>query len=59
MLFDSGKLPAEWDVMGCVVNIPSERIPLPSDISFNVSTDALSMHKVQNSCFAQIEVSFR
>ncbi|PAV65227.1 hypothetical protein WR25_20745 [Diploscapter pachys] len=46
MLFDSGKLPAEWDVMGCVVNIPSERIPLPSDISFNVSTDALSMHKI-------------
>ncbi|VDM58953.1 unnamed protein product [Angiostrongylus costaricensis] len=44
-LFTSGQLSAELDVLGCVM-VPSERIPLPSDVSFNVSSDTLAMNKV-------------
>ncbi|XGW28777.1 hypothetical protein V3C99_008513 [Haemonchus contortus] len=43
-LFTTGQISPEWDVLGCVV-VPSERIPLPSDVSFNVSSDTLAMHK--------------
>ncbi|KAK6021079.1 hypothetical protein OSTOST_13259, partial [Ostertagia ostertagi] len=44
-LFTTGQISPEWDVLGCVV-VPSERIPLPSDVSFNVSSDTLAMNKV-------------
>ncbi|RCN28482.1 high affinity choline transporter 1 domain protein [Ancylostoma caninum] len=43
-LFTSGHLSPELDVLGCVV-VPPERIPLPSDVSFNVSSDTLAMNK--------------
>ncbi|KAK6026943.1 hypothetical protein OSTOST_07070 [Ostertagia ostertagi] len=43
-LFTTGQISPEWDVLGCVV-VPSERIPLPSDVSFNVSSDTLAMNK--------------
>ncbi|KAK5984522.1 High-affinity choline transporter [Trichostrongylus colubriformis] len=43
-LFTTGQISPEWDVLGCVV-VPSERIPLPSDVSFNVSSDTLATHK--------------
>ncbi|KHJ79304.1 hypothetical protein OESDEN_21053 [Oesophagostomum dentatum] len=46
-LFTAGHLSPELDVLGCVV-VPPERIPLPSDISFNVSSDTLSMNKAAN-----------
>ncbi|VDL62865.1 unnamed protein product [Nippostrongylus brasiliensis] len=42
-LFTTGQISPEWDVLGCVV-VPSERIPLPSDVSFNVSSDTLATH---------------
>ncbi|VDM76985.1 unnamed protein product [Strongylus vulgaris] len=43
-LFKAGHLSPELDVLGCVV-VPPERIPLPSDVSFNVSSDTLAMNK--------------
>uniref|UniRef100_A0A1I7XX86 High-affinity choline transporter 1-like n=1 Tax=Steinernema glaseri TaxID=37863 RepID=A0A1I7XX86_9BILA len=46
-MFKSGKLPIEWDFLTCVVNIPAERITLPSDTSFNVSCDTLAMQKLR------------
>ncbi|CAB02847.2 High-affinity choline transporter 1 [Caenorhabditis elegans] len=42
-LFKSGRLSPEWDVMGCVVNIPIDHVPLPSDVSFAVSSETLNM----------------
>uniref|UniRef100_A0A8R1HX32 High-affinity choline transporter 1 n=3 Tax=Caenorhabditis japonica TaxID=281687 RepID=A0A8R1HX32_CAEJA len=42
-LFKSGRLSPEWDIMGCVVNIPIDHVPLPSDVSFAVSSEALNM----------------
>lgn len=35
------------DFLTCVVNIPPERITLPSDTSFNVSCDTLAMQKLK------------
>lgn len=55
-LFTTGQLSPEWDVLGCVV-IPSERIPLPSDVSFNVSSDTLAMHKANGSSVNSAVVS--
>uniref|UniRef100_A0A915B5X4 High-affinity choline transporter 1 n=1 Tax=Parascaris univalens TaxID=6257 RepID=A0A915B5X4_PARUN len=46
-LFKSGKLSVEMDFLTCVVNIPPERITLPSDTSFNVSCDTLAMQKLK------------
>uniref|UniRef100_A0A1I7TE78 High-affinity choline transporter 1 n=1 Tax=Caenorhabditis tropicalis TaxID=1561998 RepID=A0A1I7TE78_9PELO len=42
-LFKSGRLSPEWDVMGCVVNIPIDHVPLPSDVSFAVSSETLNI----------------
>uniref|UniRef100_A0A914QKJ6 Uncharacterized protein n=1 Tax=Panagrolaimus davidi TaxID=227884 RepID=A0A914QKJ6_9BILA len=47
-LFKSGALQPELDVLGCVVNISSERIALPSDTSFNVSCETLAMQKMRS-----------
>ncbi|VDM40251.1 unnamed protein product [Toxocara canis] len=47
-LFKSGKLSVEMDFLTCVVNIPPERIALPSDTSFNVSCDTLTMQKIKD-----------
>ncbi|CAD6195438.1 unnamed protein product [Caenorhabditis auriculariae] len=44
-LFQSGTISPEWDIFGCVVNIPSDHIPLPSDVSFAVSSDTISVNK--------------
>ncbi|CAI4222069.1 unnamed protein product [Auanema sp. JU1783] len=44
-LLTNGYVPPEWDIMDCVMNIETERIPLPSDVSFNVSSDTLAMHQ--------------
>ncbi|ETN69314.1 high affinity choline transporter 1 domain protein, partial [Necator americanus] len=46
-LFMLGHLSPELDVLGCVV-VPPERIPLPSDVSFNASSDTLAMNKAAN-----------
>ncbi|KJH44459.1 hypothetical protein DICVIV_09508 [Dictyocaulus viviparus] len=46
-LFTSGQLSPELDVLGCVI-VSSERIPLPSDVSFNASSDTLAIHKAVN-----------
>ncbi|TMS39126.1 hypothetical protein L596_005699 [Steinernema carpocapsae] len=46
-MFKSGKFPIEWDFLTCVVNIPAERITLPTDTSFNVSCDTLAMQKLR------------
>uniref|UniRef100_A0A0K0EXI6 High-affinity choline transporter 1 (inferred by orthology to a C. elegans protein) n=1 Tax=Strongyloides venezuelensis TaxID=75913 RepID=A0A0K0EXI6_STRVS len=48
-LFTSGKLSPEMDVLNCVVNIPPERIRLPTDTSFNVSCETLAMQKLNGS----------
>ncbi|VDD94504.1 unnamed protein product [Enterobius vermicularis] len=42
-LFKAGKLSPEMDFLNCVVNIPPERIVLPSDTSFNASCDTLAI----------------
>uniref|UniRef100_A0A0M3J9G9 High-affinity choline transporter 1 (inferred by orthology to a C. elegans protein) n=1 Tax=Anisakis simplex TaxID=6269 RepID=A0A0M3J9G9_ANISI len=47
-LFKSGKLSVEMDFLTCVVNIPPERIALPSDTSFNVSCETLAMQKTKD-----------
>ena len=47
-LFKSGALQPELDVLGCVVNISTERIALPSDTSFNVSCETLAMQKMRS-----------
>ncbi|KAL7072700.1 hypothetical protein ACQ4LE_008151 [Meloidogyne hapla] len=36
--FINGKLPPEWDILGCVVNLPSDSLRLPDTSSFNAST---------------------
>uniref|UniRef100_A0A0N4ZCS3 High-affinity choline transporter 1-like n=1 Tax=Parastrongyloides trichosuri TaxID=131310 RepID=A0A0N4ZCS3_PARTI len=48
-LFTSGKLSPEMDFLNCVVNIPAERIRLPTDTSFNVSCETLAMQKLNGS----------
>uniref|UniRef100_A0A0N5B262 High-affinity choline transporter 1-like n=1 Tax=Strongyloides papillosus TaxID=174720 RepID=A0A0N5B262_STREA len=48
-LFTSGKLSPEMDILNCVVNIPPERIRLPTDTSFNVSCETLAMQKLNGS----------
>jgi len=47
-LFKSGRLGIEMDVLGCVVNIDSQRVILPSDTSFNVSCETLAMQKIRS-----------
>jgi high affinity choline transporter 7 len=47
-LFRSGRLQPELDVLGCVVNISSERVILPTDTSFNVSCETLTLHKIRS-----------
>lgn len=47
-LFRSGSLSPEKDVLGCVVNIDSARVILPSDTSFNISCDTLAMQQQNN-----------
>uniref|UniRef100_A0AC35TZ73 High-affinity choline transporter 1-like n=1 Tax=Rhabditophanes sp. KR3021 TaxID=114890 RepID=A0AC35TZ73_9BILA len=47
-LFTSGKLSPEMDFLTCVVNIPPERISLPTDTSFNVSCETLAMQKMSS-----------
>uniref|UniRef100_A0AC34RIE5 High-affinity choline transporter 1 n=1 Tax=Panagrolaimus sp. JU765 TaxID=591449 RepID=A0AC34RIE5_9BILA len=47
-LFKSGTLQPELDVLGCVVNINTERIILPTDTSFNVSCETLAMQKMRS-----------
>uniref|UniRef100_A0A915D386 High-affinity choline transporter 1 n=1 Tax=Ditylenchus dipsaci TaxID=166011 RepID=A0A915D386_9BILA len=47
-LFKSGRLSPELDVLGCVVNIDSQRVILPSDTSFNVSCETLAMQKIRS-----------
>lgn len=42
-LFRGGHLQPEMDILGCVVNIDSARVILPSDTSFNVSCETLAM----------------
>ncbi|CAJ0568603.1 unnamed protein product, partial [Mesorhabditis spiculigera] len=44
-LFRSGRLQPEMDFLGCVVNVPPERIALRSDVSFNVSSETLLFAK--------------
>ncbi|CAJ0568543.1 unnamed protein product, partial [Mesorhabditis spiculigera] len=44
-LFRSGRLQPEMDFLGCVVNVPPERIALRSDVSFNVSSETLLLSK--------------
>jgi high affinity choline transporter 7 len=46
-LFRSGRLPVDWDILKCIVNIPPERINLPKDTSFNTSCQSLVMHKIR------------
>lgn len=53
LLFTSGHLSPELDVLECVV-VPPERIPLPSDVSFNVSSDTLAMNKVNLCCLSSM-----
>ncbi|CAI5449739.1 unnamed protein product [Caenorhabditis angaria] len=48
-LFKSGRLSPEWDILGCVVNIPSDHVPLPSDVSFAVSSEALNIKPANGS----------
>uniref|UniRef100_A0A914MSZ7 High-affinity choline transporter 1 n=3 Tax=Meloidogyne TaxID=189290 RepID=A0A914MSZ7_MELIC len=36
--FLNGKLPPEWDILGCVVNLPTDSLRLPDTSSFNAST---------------------
>uniref|UniRef100_A0A7E4UYU4 Sodium/solute symporter n=1 Tax=Panagrellus redivivus TaxID=6233 RepID=A0A7E4UYU4_PANRE len=47
-LFKKGVLQPEMDFLGCVVNISTERIALPSDTSFNVSCETLAMQKMRS-----------
>jgi len=47
-LFKSGVLQPELDFLGCVVNISTERIVLPTDTSFNVSCETLAMQKMKS-----------
>ncbi|KAI1726540.1 sodium:solute symporter family domain-containing protein [Ditylenchus destructor] len=47
-LFQSGRLQPELDVLGCVVNIDSARVILPTDTSFNVSCETLSMQRMRS-----------
>lgn len=47
-LFKSGILQPELDILGCVVNINTERIVLPTDTSFNVSCETLAMQKMKS-----------
>jgi len=47
-LFKSGILQPELDFLGCVVNISTERIVLPTDTSFNVSCETLAMQKMKS-----------
>ncbi|KAI6223539.1 High-affinity choline transporter 1 [Aphelenchoides fujianensis] len=46
-LFKSGVLQPEMDVLNCVVNVSTERVVLPSDTSFNVSSETLVMQKMR------------
>lgn len=48
-LFTSGKLSPEMDFLNCVVNIPAERIRLPTDTSFNISCETLALQKLNGS----------
>uniref|UniRef100_A0A0K0EGU3 High-affinity choline transporter 1 n=1 Tax=Strongyloides stercoralis TaxID=6248 RepID=A0A0K0EGU3_STRER len=48
-LFTTGKLSPEMDILNCIVNIPAERIRLPTDTSFNVSCETLAMQKLNGS----------
>ncbi|CAB3406317.1 unnamed protein product [Caenorhabditis bovis] len=56
-LFKSGRLSPEWDLLGCVVNIPSDHVPLPSDVSFAVSSETLNMNKPPNGSQPRTETS--
>uniref|UniRef100_A0A914CLK7 High-affinity choline transporter 1 n=1 Tax=Acrobeloides nanus TaxID=290746 RepID=A0A914CLK7_9BILA len=47
-LFKSGILSPEYDVLNCVVNIPAERIALPTDTSFNVNCETLMLQKIRS-----------
>ncbi|KAI6180972.1 High-affinity choline transporter 1 [Aphelenchoides besseyi] len=46
-LFKSGVLQPEMDFLNCVVNVSTERVVLPSDTSFNVSSETLVMQKMR------------
>ncbi|CAJ0933273.1 unnamed protein product, partial [Mesorhabditis belari] len=48
-LFRTGRLQPEMDIMGCVVNVPQERIALRSDVSFNVSSETLLLANANGS----------
>ncbi|CAD5218791.1 unnamed protein product [Bursaphelenchus okinawaensis] len=47
-LFKNGILQPEYDVLACVVNISTERVVLPSDTSFNVSSETLVLQKMRS-----------
>ncbi|GMT26108.1 hypothetical protein PFISCL1PPCAC_17405 [Pristionchus fissidentatus] len=47
-LFATGRLSPSLDFLKCVTNIPQDHVPLPNDVSFNVSTEALHMQKVSD-----------
>ncbi|KAL3982077.1 High-affinity choline transporter 1 [Acanthocheilonema viteae] len=48
-LFVNGILPVRMDFLKCIVNIPSERIALHSDVSFNISSETLNTQKPKDS----------
>lgn len=47
-MFRAGILQPEMDVLGCVVNIDTARVALPSDTSFNVSCETLAMNRIRS-----------
>lgn len=46
-LFKNGILQPEYDILACVVNISNERVVLPTDTSFNVSSETLVLQKIK------------
>ncbi|GMS96225.1 hypothetical protein PENTCL1PPCAC_18400 [Pristionchus entomophagus] len=59
-LFATGRLSPSFDFLKCVTNVPLDHVPLPNDVSFNVSTEALHLPKANGSSppLAATESSF-
>ncbi|VDN01663.1 unnamed protein product, partial [Thelazia callipaeda] len=47
-IFTKGLLPVRMDFLKCIVNIPPENIALHSDVSFNLSNEALNTQRVKD-----------